>query len=67
MPVSGSQLSSGKRPQWFHVTMGFFLIVVAVALTLGWQFLASEQARANASSRRCASWSTSSACSCSCC
>ena len=46
MPVSGSQLSSGKRPQWFHVTMGFFLIVVAVALTLGWQFLASEQARA---------------------
>lgn len=45
MAVSGSQLSSGRRPQWFHITMGFFLIIVAVALTLGWQFLASEQSR----------------------
>ncbi len=42
MAVSGSQLSSGKRPKWFHITIGIFLIAVAVALTLGWQFLASE-------------------------
>jgi two-component system sensor histidine kinase SenX3 len=45
MAVPGSQLSSGKRPTWFHVTMGFSLILVAVALTLGWQFLASEESR----------------------
>jgi len=46
MAVSGSQLSSGRRPKWFHITIGIFLIAVAVALTLGWQFLASEEARA---------------------
>jgi signal transduction histidine kinase len=43
--ASDSQLSSGRRPKWFHITMGVFLIVVAVALTVGWQFLASEEAR----------------------
>jgi len=46
MPVSGSQLSSAKRPKWVHATIGVFLIVVTVALTLGWLFLGSEQARA---------------------
>jgi two-component system, OmpR family, sensor histidine kinase SenX3 len=43
--ASHSQLSSARRPKWLHVTMGVFLIVVAVALTAGWQFLASEEAR----------------------
>jgi two-component system, OmpR family, sensor histidine kinase SenX3 len=46
MAVSGSQLSSAKRPKWVHATIGGFLIVVTVALTLGWLFLGSEQARA---------------------
>ncbi|MFI5182781.1 MAG: sensor histidine kinase [Vicinamibacteria bacterium] len=44
--MSGSQLSSGKRPKWVHVTIGVFLIVVTVTLTVGWLFLGSEQARA---------------------
>jgi signal transduction histidine kinase len=43
MAVPGSQLSSGKRPKWVHVTFGVFLIAVAVALTGGWLFLGSEQ------------------------
>jgi signal transduction histidine kinase len=43
--MSDQQLSSGKRPKWFHVTMGVLLMVVAVALAAGWQFLASEEAR----------------------
>jgi two-component system sensor histidine kinase SenX3 len=46
MAVSGAQLSSGKRPKWVHVTIGVFLIAVTVALTAGWLFLGSEQARA---------------------
>jgi two-component system sensor histidine kinase SenX3 len=45
MPVAGSQLSSGKRPKWVHITFGVFLIAVAVALTVGWLFLGSEQSR----------------------
>ena len=43
MPVAGSQLSSGKRPKWVHITFGIFLIGVAAALTVGWLFLGSEQ------------------------
>jgi signal transduction histidine kinase len=43
--VSGSQLSSTRRPKWFYISVGIFLIVVAVALTVGWEFLATEQAR----------------------
>ena len=39
MAVPGSQLSAARRPKWFHVTVGSFLIAVAVALTVGWQFL----------------------------
>jgi len=46
MAVSGAQLSSGKRPKWVHATIGVFLIAVTVALTAGWLFLGSEQARA---------------------
>ena len=33
-----------KRPKWLHVTMGVGLIVVAVALTVGWQILALRAA-----------------------
>jgi two-component system, OmpR family, sensor histidine kinase SenX3 len=46
MAVRGSQLSSTKRPKWFHATIGVSLMVVAVALTVGWLFLGSEQSRA---------------------
>jgi two-component system, OmpR family, sensor histidine kinase SenX3 len=46
MAVSGSQFSSAKRPKWVHASIGVFLIVVTVALTVGWLFLGSEQARA---------------------
>jgi two-component system, OmpR family, sensor histidine kinase SenX3 len=46
MAVRGSQLSSTKRPKWFHATVGVSLMVVAVALTVGWLFLGSEQSRA---------------------
>ncbi|HET7292821.1 MAG TPA: HAMP domain-containing sensor histidine kinase [Vicinamibacteria bacterium] len=43
--MPGSQLSPVRRPKWFHVTVGIFLILVAIALNAGWQFLASEEAR----------------------
>jgi two-component system sensor histidine kinase SenX3 len=42
--VAGSQLSS-KRPKWAHLTIGVSLILVTVALTVGWLFLGSEQTR----------------------
>jgi len=42
MPASGSQLSAAKRPKWPHVSMGIALIVVAVALTVGWQILGTS-------------------------
>ena len=38
----GSQLSSARRPKWIHITIGVSLIVVAVALTVGWQILAGS-------------------------
>ncbi len=34
-----SQLSAARRPKWFHVTVGVALIVIAVALFVGWQIL----------------------------
>jgi two-component system sensor histidine kinase SenX3 len=37
-----SRLLAGKRPKWLHLTMGILLIVVAVALTVGWQILGTE-------------------------
>jgi signal transduction histidine kinase len=40
--VAGSQLSSGRRQKWIHVTIGTSLIVVALALTVGWQILAGS-------------------------
>ena len=45
MAVVGSQLSAGKRPKWFHITMGVALIVVAVTLTVGWHILGAEAPR----------------------
>ena len=42
MAVAGSQLSAPQRPKWFHITMGVTLIVVAVALTVGWQILGAS-------------------------
>jgi signal transduction histidine kinase len=39
---SGAQLSALKRPKWPHVTMGISLILVAVALTVGWHVLGLE-------------------------
>jgi two-component system sensor histidine kinase SenX3 len=46
MPLPGSQLSALKRPKWFHITTGVTLIVVAVALTVGWQILGVTDAAA---------------------
>jgi signal transduction histidine kinase len=45
MAVPGFQRSAGKRPKWFHITMGVGLIVVAVTLTVGWHILGSEVPR----------------------
>jgi signal transduction histidine kinase len=42
MPAAGSQLSSAKRPKWPHVSVGIALIVVTVALTVGWQILGAS-------------------------
>jgi len=46
MPVPASQLSATRRPKWPHVTTGVGLIVVAVALWVGWQILGSSAASA---------------------
>ncbi len=48
MAVAGSQLSAAKRPKWLHITMGVSLIVVAVALTVGWQILGAPDAMRSA-------------------
>ncbi len=39
MAVPGSILSPARRPKWLHITVGSVLIVIAVALTVGWQIL----------------------------
>lgn len=44
--MARSHLSSGQRPKWAHLTIGLSLIVVTVALTVGWLFLGSDQTRA---------------------
>jgi signal transduction histidine kinase len=44
MRVPGSQLSSAQRAKWLHTTIGVSLIVVAVALTVGWQILGGSEA-----------------------
>jgi two-component system sensor histidine kinase SenX3 len=42
--VAEAQLSPPKRRTWFHIVIGVSLLVVAVALTVGWQLIASEEA-----------------------
>jgi signal transduction histidine kinase len=42
MPT-GAQLSAIKRPKWLHITMGVVLIVMALALTVGWQILGQAE------------------------
>src|SRR5688572_23676983 len=42
--ASGAQMSSPRRAKWLHITIGVVLIVVAVALTVGWQFLGVSDA-----------------------
>ncbi len=39
-----TQLSSAKRSKWFYVTVGITTIVVAVALTVGFQILGATEA-----------------------
>jgi signal transduction histidine kinase len=39
MAVPGSILSPARRPKWLHITVGVSLIVIVVALTVGWQIL----------------------------
>jgi len=46
MAVPGSQLSAARRPKWLHATVGFSLIGVAIALTVGWQILGSDSSLA---------------------
>jgi two-component system sensor histidine kinase SenX3 len=46
MPRPKSQLSALKRPKWFYITTGVTLIVVAVALLVGWQILGVTDAAA---------------------
>jgi signal transduction histidine kinase len=42
--VTEAQLSPPKRRAWFHITIGVTLLLVAIALTVGWQLMASEEA-----------------------
>ncbi|MEO5762334.1 MAG: HAMP domain-containing sensor histidine kinase [Vicinamibacteria bacterium] len=44
-----AQLSPPKRRTWFHITMGVSLLLVAIALSVGWQLIGSEQAALSAS------------------
>ncbi len=39
MPVSGTLVSSRARRRWPYISAGLGLILVAIALTVGWQFL----------------------------
>ena len=42
--MAEAQLSPPKRRTWFHIAMGVSLLLVAVALTVGWQIIGSEEA-----------------------
>lgn len=42
--MAEAQLSPPKRRTWFHIVMGVSLLMVAVALTVGWQIIGSEEA-----------------------
>ena len=39
-----AQLSPPRRRTWFHVTVGVTLMLVAIALNVGWQLIGSEEA-----------------------
>ena len=43
-PLPEFQLTRPRRRTWLHVTMGVSLLLVAIALTVGWQLIGSEQA-----------------------
>ncbi len=47
--MAEAQLSPPKRRTWFHITIGVSLLLVAVALTVGWQVIGSEEAALRAS------------------
>jgi signal transduction histidine kinase len=47
MPVSSASLSASRRSKWLHVSMGITLITVAIALTVGWQYLGISWADAS--------------------
>jgi signal transduction histidine kinase len=47
--LAEAQLSPPKRRTWFHITIGVSLLLVAVALTVGWQLIGSEEAALRAS------------------
>jgi signal transduction histidine kinase len=42
--MAEAQLSPPKRRTWFHIVIGVSLLLVAVALTVGWQIIGSEEA-----------------------
>jgi len=42
MALKGTHLGGVTRPKWLHVSVGVGLILVAVALTVGWQILGVE-------------------------
>ena len=44
--AAGSQLSSARRPKWFHITTGVTLIVIAVTLTVSWHILGADSMQA---------------------
>ena len=43
--MAPAQLSALKRPKWMHISIGVTLIVMAVALTVGWHILGAEGSR----------------------
>ena len=42
--VAEAQLSAPRRRTWFHITIGVSSLLVAIALTVGWQLIGSEAA-----------------------
>lgn len=52
MPKGATQLSSPHRHKWLHVGFGIALIAVAVALTVGWQFLGTSEGSREAQTTR---------------
>lgn len=42
--MAEAQLSPPRRRRWFHITVGVSLLLVAIALNVGWQLIGSEEA-----------------------